>query len=367
MYNFQALNNSLGILSATVALQEMHYIDQVNPADSLDEFFRNVSFERMLFTGDNKRLISKYIDQFVKVVKDSVDVLGQYSALRSCIGSDHCWGFRKAGLGYNFTVQFRQSKIMGTFKVVGDYIDYDLRKDGIKVFDANTSASLDIDFRMIENVNPLSYVQDNCFQAEIEMMQRDHSNRIPLTSSGLVALNAKLLEHLRKIRHRFKNGPNGHTRETIMGMLNLKYAQFQDQFYILNSVGLIKQHRDLYFYNFEGIEKVVSKLESIDYFGVGKTTQVSTDLDLIERIWNSKTGIIRSQMTSSQRDNVERAIRYNKPYVEFIQREGDRINRVTGILTERGKTIYQTYMDIYKILESYVLAMNMEPKQLEVA
>lgn len=367
MYNFKALNNSLGIMSATVALQEMHYIDKINPADSLDEFFRNVSFERMLFTGDNKKLIAKYIDQFVKVVKESVDTLGQYNALRSCIGSDHSWGFRTAGIGYNFTVQFRQSKITGIFKIVGDCVDYVLRKDGVNVFDADVSIALDITFNPVENVDPVSYLNSNCFQSELDLLRKDRSNRLTLTNMGLVALNAKILEHVRKIRYRFKNSPNGHTRETIMGMLDLKYSQFQDHFYILSTVGLLKCHRNLYFYNFEGIEKVVNKLESIDYFGVNKNTSINTDLDLIERIWHSEAGIIRSQMTSCQRDNIDRAARYGKHYVEFIQREGDRINRVTGFLTERGKTIYQTYIDIYKILESYALAIDMESKQLEVA
>lgn len=367
MYNFQDLSNNLGIVSTKIALSEMHYIDQSNPANLLDEFLAVNTFDPVIFDGANKKLVVEYVDRFVRQVQDAAKLLGDYTGISSCVGDSHPWSFSKKLDVLKVVVKFAQSKVQLTSVISDAGIEYKLDKGGRRVFDREEVNESKIFFTPCKISVSDTHQNSNCFDDIKSKNVKGRSDSIPLSPGGVIVLSSRELEVYRRMVGKFGADYSGYTREVIMTVTSLKFHSFHDHFNVMSSMALMHHSNGYYFYNHEAMKAIVSKLESIDYFGVGRTFLIASEFLILELIHNSKEPVLKSRLSGQQKTNVERAAERGKGYIDYYRNDDDHALTYKCSLTEYGKFIYQTYIDIYKIIESYVLHKKFTSKQLEVA
>lgn len=367
MYNFDDLSNNLGIVSTKIALDEMHYIDQSNPANLLDEFLAVCTFDPIVFGGANKKLVVEYVDRFVRQVQDACKLMGDYTGISSCVGSDHPWSFSKRYDALKIVVRFTQSKVQLSTTLSDAALEYKLEKNGKEIFNREEVNDSKTFFTAVVNDDVNTYLTNNCFEDIKESNLRGRAGSIPLSVTGLVVLTSRELEVYRKLIGKFGADYSGFTREVIMTVSGQRFQGFHDHFHVMSTLALMHHSNGYYFYNHEAMKQIVAKLESIDYFGIGRSFLNNSDFSILETIYHSKDPVYKSRLSSIQRVSVERAAERGKAHIEYYQNENEHAARYNCCLTDYGKHIYQTYIDIYKIIESYVLHKKSTTQQLEVA
>lgn len=180
---------------------------------------------------------------------------------------------------------------------------------------------------------------------------------IRFTNTGLPIFNAKFLGTIKRIL-------NGRVSDkTCIDTVEFnKYSNlYGEKSYALidslSAVGLLKVIDNRFYVNYSGIEIIIKLLEETGNYGVGCKPADHAAMHLLEDLWTNREPRHKKLFSQHHMRYLDVYGNNGRVIADVTELKEARKGRSKLMLTisDYGKRTYSTYIEIYRVMESYVL------------